>query len=600
MRTLLIIISLLAGCTLYGQNVPKITVSQEKVNVNGTIMLVHKVQGGETLYSIAKAYNVTIDEIVRQNEILKAGLKEGTTIYIPSSNAPKADTSVQTPAPKAAATESPAKGEVKEGAKEVTAPQVAVQPQPAAKIELQKDELKKYSRKKKHTVKWYETIEDVAEKYNVPVDAIVSLNNLQTTMLKKKQQLYIPNDEFLTLLESMNTHEQEEENPLDKMELEGQGVEISVEQPKTKKEFDILYILPLNLNDTIAPNSNFMDFYMGALMSVESRKEHNGENIITDYPSKKINITLVDQQMYSSIEEIISTGVLENKDVIVGPVKPADLQKVLSATEDKSIVFSPIDQAGEKLVEGNPYLVQVPPTINAQQENIINLFASKCTPDKNAVIIYETGAVDTTLLRMAKNTLATKGIGFKTLSYGILEGREILNKMGSYMIPQAENNVLVLSGSEAFVSDVVRNLNLLHTNPVEENRRKITLFGLPRWRNFETIEVDYFHRMNLHLSLPYFVDYSSQEVKDFIMKYRALFGSEPTAFAFQGYDVGKMAKSLNYAARPVEKLAETMNYMLGLNLQVKHSYKRNGAGNGMTNTGTRNIVYNTDYTISEL
>lgn len=575
MRTLLIIISLLASCTVFGQNVPKIAVSTEKVNVNGTIMLVHKVKGGETLYSIAKAYNVTIDEIVRQNEFLKAGLKEGSTIYIPSSKT--ADTATVSAAP------------VKEEPKEVAAAsQSAAQTPPAAKIELQKSDLKKYSLKKKHTVKWYETIDDVAAKYNVPVDAIVALNNLQTTLLKKKQQLYIPNDEFLALLEQMNRPQEPEKDPLENMDLSGEGVAVSVEQPQLQidKKLDILYILPLNLNDTIAPNSNFMDFYIGALMSMESRED-----------DKKTNITLVDQQMFRSIDDVISTGVLENKDMIVGPVKPADQEKVLAATAGKSIVISPIDQSGEKLIEGNPLLVQVPPTVKAQQENIINLFADKCTEGRNAVIIYETGAVDTTHLRMAKEILLARGVDYRVLSYGILEGREILEKMSGYMKPETDNNVLVLSGSEAFVSDVVRNLNLIHTNPVEENRRKITLFGLPRWRNFETIEVDYFHRMNLHLSLPYFVDYNSQDVKEFLMKYRALTNSEPTPFAFQGYDVGTIAKG-TYNLAP--SISSTEEFKVAPALQVRHLYKRNGTGNGMTNTGTKNIIYNSDYTISEL
>ena len=54
MRTLLIAISLLASTAAYSQNVPQITVSSEKVKVNGNIMYVHKVKGGETLYSLAK------------------------------------------------------------------------------------------------------------------------------------------------------------------------------------------------------------------------------------------------------------------------------------------------------------------------------------------------------------------------------------------------------------------------------------------------------------------------------------------------------------------------------------------------------------------
>ena len=90
MRTFFIIISLLAATSAYCQSSPQISVSTEKVKVNGSVLYVHKVKGGETLYSLAKAYNVTIDDIVRQNESLKGGLKEGTTIYIPSSTAASA------------------------------------------------------------------------------------------------------------------------------------------------------------------------------------------------------------------------------------------------------------------------------------------------------------------------------------------------------------------------------------------------------------------------------------------------------------------------------------------------------------------------------
>ena len=152
------------------------------------------------------------------------------------------------------------------------------------------------------------------------------------------------------------------------------------------KKIDLLFILPLNLRDTIAPNSNFMDFYVGALAALQNANA---------------NITLVDQQMYSSIDGVISTGVLEEKNVIVGPVNPADIKKVLGATEGKSIVFSPMDQGGEQLVEGNPFLVQVPPASVSQQENIIRLFAEKCSSDKNAIVIYEKGGVDTTHLAIA-------------------------------------------------------------------------------------------------------------------------------------------------------------------------------------------------------
>lgn len=569
MRTFFAIILLMAAGIAYGQTSPQITVSTEKVKVNGEVMLVHKVKGGETLYSISKAYNVTIDEIVRMNESLKAGLKEGSTIYIPSAADRQAAPAQVKEDTKPAAKET--KPAAKAPAKEV---------KPAAKAPAQYD-IKQYSRKKKHTVKWFEKIEDVAAKYKVSVDAIVELNSLETTMIKKKQVLYIPNAAFMELM-AQNTAQTQEEPQAAKeaaTEIEKAVEENIVPEITFDGNMELTYILPLNLKDTLGPNNNFMDFNAGAMLALEKISSHS---------DNKVTVNIVDQLMYSSIEKLVASGAVYGKQAIIGPVRPADLEKVLEATDGKSIVISPMDQNGERLVDGNPSFYQAPPAVNAQQKSIAELFASRCTPSNNAVLIYETSGADTALVRIAREALEAKGASFSTLSYGILEGREILGKMSGYMKPEMDNLVLVLSNSEAFVSDVVRNLNLIHTNPVEENRRKITLFGLPRWRNFETIEVDYFHRMNLHLSLPYFVDYSKENVKDFLMKYRALYNSEPTPFSFQGYDVTMHAFDIlkgNGASISPDAL------------QMKGNYT-NDAGNGHINTGTKNIMYNNDYTIS--
>lgn len=541
MRTIFLTIAILAAGAVWGQTSPQITVSSEKVNVNGEVMYVHKVNGKETLYSIAKAYNVSIDEIVRKNEQLKGGLKEGSTIYIPSKEA-------------------------------------ALEAVPAANAEEQQlsgSEIKKYTRKK-HTVKWYETLEDIAAKYNVAVDDIIGFNNLKSTVLEKKQVLNIPNGEYLAYVAEQKKLEEERAIA----EAEAQKVveeDYSLPIETVERENELTFILPLALNDTIAPITNFMDFYVGSLLAVNKLKE-DGE---------QLKVNLIDQLQYKSVDDIVTSGKLDGKRFIIGPVKSSDIERMHELTEGKSIIVSPMDPQAEKLIEGNPNHFQIPPTTQAQQNNIVDLFVRKCTEGCNPIIIYEKGTNDTALVEMAKEAFEEKGIAYTTFTYGLLEGREILENMLSQMKPELRNMVFVPSNSEAFVSDVVRNLNLIYTNPVEENRRNITLFGLPKWRNFEGIEVDYFHRMNLHLSLPYYVDYSNPAVKDFLMKYRALYKNEPTPYAFQGYDITLAVYGFEGN--------NTIGYPW---LQSNFEFKRHEEGNGLSNTGTTDIAYNPDYTIT--
>lgn len=557
------IAALFVSGLVYGQTSPQITVSAEKVNVNGVLVYVHKVKAKETLYSISKAYNVAIDEIVRSNESLKAGLKEGSTIYIPSREASPAVTADAAPAQEADAAGSAA-------------------PSVETEWKLSGENIKKYSRKK-HTVKWYEQLSDVAAKYNVPAEAIVSFNDLKDIQLKKKQILYIPNNEFLVLLEKRAAETAAAETPVAANETQEETETVTEEiVVKGSDTVRIAYILPLNLADTLGANSNFMDFYSGALLAANRMKEEGME----------ITIDLFD----NSADNIDS-----GTNYVVGPVRAADMAKFLNVNSPAGYhIISPMDMASERFIEGNEMFIQAPASQKAQIHNLAKLFAGKCTPQDNAVVIYEKGGSDAALVKETLHLLDTLGVNYTQISYGILEGREILEKLMPLFKPQMKNLVLVPSNSEAFVSDVVRNMNLLHTNPMEENRRSVTLFGTPRWRNFETIEVDYFHRMNLHLSLPYFVDYSNAEVKDFLMKYRALYNAEPTPFAFQGYDITKyfltLHKNYGNGFNRSDRLGETVM------LQSKFNFVQNNSSqpNGFENTGTVNVMYNNDYTISVL
>lgn len=566
MRTFFIIISLLAATSAYCQSSPQISVSTEKVKVNGSVLYVHKVKGGETLYSLAKAYNVTIDDIVRQNESLKGGLKEGTTIYIPSSTA-------------ASAAEKPAEKQASQPAVQPAAdkPGIAasgVQDAVSGNSEIKRIEgwylsgenIKKYSRKK-HKAKWYEHVGDLAYKYKVPAEAIMSFNNLQTTKLKKKQIVYIPNELFLELLEKGSQME-EAQAP---QEAESAEEEVKQEEaPQAQEEASLFgksslaYILPLNLRDTLGPNANFMDFYAGALLAADTLKKM-GHNL---------SVTLIDQ-LAGNV-----TAPFENT-TIIGPVKSSDMEKFLPGAGNGNTVISPMDMNTGKLVAGNSNFVQIAPSQEDQLANLMDLLATRTTLDNSVMIIYERNGADGALVEAVKKMANDRGILFNTLSYDILQGREMMDKIKDALEPALDNLVLIPSNSEAFVSDVVRNLNLLYTNPAQENRRSVILFGTSRWRNFETIEVDYFHKMNLHLSIPYYVDYSRDLVKDFLMKYRALYNCEPTPFAFQGFDITMM--SCGYE---------------NCTLQSSYKFKKDNAGDGLRNTGTTNIVYNKDYTIS--
>ena len=96
---------------------PQVKISQDKVRVNGKSYYAHVVTEKQTLYSISKAYNVSLQDIYDANKNLdleNAGLKTGQVIFIPTqpsapAQAPAATAEAPAESPAPAAVPAPAK-----------------------------------------------------------------------------------------------------------------------------------------------------------------------------------------------------------------------------------------------------------------------------------------------------------------------------------------------------------------------------------------------------------------------------------------------------------------------------------------------------------
>lgn len=536
---------------------PQISISQEKVNQNGVIKYVHHVKKGETLYSISKAYNVSIDILTNDNPTIKNGLKDGMIIFIPSK--PIVDKQAE-----------------------------------SNTLATQTKQIQEKGIYKKHTVKWYETLEDIAEKYNVSKDDIIALNNLKTTILTKKQILYIPNSSYISpQLNSQIAENLIAENNANEIIPEQQVIENIqsntqlIKREPNKEVIDITYILPINGLDSASINYNFMDFYAGSLLALENLKEKG----------LKLNINLIDQFNFP-ISDIINLNKLSTTEAIIGPIKKKDVADILRYTKDLNIpIISPMDQSVETLLDSNKVLIQIPSTSSSQITNLVNELNAdyqKNIDSSKILLFFENGVQDYKLVDQTKHELAKNGLQYEELSYTILEGRNMLHKITSMLNPNNLNYVIVPSANEAFVNDIVRNLSLVNNNEQGE----INLYGLSRWRNFETIEPEYFHKMNLQLSVPYYVDYSNQEIKDFLMRYRALYNNEPSPYSYQGYDITiYLVNLLNQYGKDFINLEKLPDYHL---FQSNISLTRERENSGFSNTSTRNIRYNKNFTITLL
>ncbi|OFY41495.1 MAG: hypothetical protein A2X18_06580 [Bacteroidetes bacterium GWF2_40_14] len=536
-----IILSLSLFCTtdLFGQFTPAaVVVSKEKTERDGIEFYIHKVVKDQTIFSISKAYGISAITIINDNPVLKSGLKEGETIYIRTS-------------------------ELK------------------VRNEVAKPDFKK------HIVRWYETLESIARKYNVSEEDIIKINSLNNRTIRTRQELMIPVPANVVIEEENIVTEPvartvtESGNEI-KKETERVPDNVMPVRSERKHTYEVSLILPIGSNNTDTPqdgNNNYLDFYQGFLLAAQELKSE-GMNA---------NIKVFDLSDFKNSSLLAQSGRLDGSDIIIGPVFMNEVEPILNYASERNIpLVSPMDPKTDALAENHPDFFQASSSPYSQQLALLK----NLTPRNHVTLIFESSNADQDLVDMTKEILNNKRIQYNSLSYNLLSGRSVGPQMAEKLSKENMNDVIVVSNSEGFVSDVLRNLNLLNTR----NNYQITLYGTNRWRSFESVDINYFHSMNLHISLQYYVDYSDENVKKFLARYRALYGTEPTPYSFQAYDIAYyFMGALNTLGTNFSRKLE--RYQRNL-LQTDMVFERSGSNNGFINKASRLIIYNPDYSIN--
>lgn len=494
-----------------------VEISKDKVNIEGRIYYIHKVLKGQTIYSITKAYGVSEAALMSANPGLKEGLKAGMLVYVPAA------VSTQTAEPSAGQTAVQA-GDI--GKTAVT--------DKTDKTEKKKTDRKKY---RKYNLKWYETLEDAAVKFSVPVEAIISLNGIDPESDRRIRTILIPDTEYISAMEQERTVLQDTVSSTD-VDMTAGTVSAAVQSSDTETAgnsdtgiydedgYMISLVLPFNasiLTDDM--NAYAADFYAGALTAVYKLKEQG----LLDH----FKLNTVDLSAYGSAWEMVADGVLDDSELIIGPISERDLQPVASFAKSRRIpVVSPLDLKTAGLADGNPYFYLFPTHPDSSLSHQVDKIALK-KDDVSVTVVYEQGYERSDMVVNTVKCLEQKGLPFKMFHYDFLSGRGIDQVLCTQLDSLRTNCVIIPSMSEAFITDALRNLNLIKSS----GKFRVEVYGFSRWKSFETIEMNYFHTLDLRLATSYHIDYGSPETIGFIRLYKDVFNTEPTSFAFQGYDI---------------------------------------------------------------
>jgi len=516
----------------------------------------HQVEKGETLYSISKSHNITLEEAERLNPAAKNGVKVGEKLIIPqtTSNVPVASTA--TPA-NASSTETAqnknftfhevqkeetlysisrkygisqdeitrlnpdAKNGVKVGEK------LIIPPVHANTALSEEEKAKPVSRDFIfHEVQKEETLYSISRKYGVSQDEIVRLNPDAKEGVKIGKMLIIPPAHANTAFKP------QDDDPVDvalPQDTDGRPDFESLFTRPTEplKTINIALALPFQLDKVTASSKidgntdKFLEFYQGMLLAVDSLKKHGLSFNIHVFDSGKSG---------EEIKKMLNNPELKNMDMIIGPAYTVQIKPLSDfALLNQIKLIIPFSSKSEE-TKTNPNIFQ----INTPQPQMNELIAGKFVfhfGNKNIILLrFKTEAYDDKVefSNALEAALKEHKIKYTTVIYESAEKlrKELSDVTGNIIVPLTTNQVAL--------SQVLPIINMLG------EKKNVSLFGFPEWQTYQSISKDLF-RLNTYIPSSFFVDYKSANVKNYLRKYRHFYNTEPAnitpQYSMLGYDI---------------------------------------------------------------
>ena len=477
-----------------GEVLQKEAVSIDTVSDKNIIM--HTVENGETLYSIARKYGVPAKDVIAANPGETLAL--GSMVKVPLNNVVKDDMIIP-----------------------IVKDPINPTADPGDSIIL-------------HKVKKNETMYSLSKLYNVSIEEITAANDGLLDGLNKGMKLRIPLkkkirsvvDDILrdTSFDSLNVHPS----------LAQEVYEIAVMIPFFFDENNarIEKCPPIGDCPIYSYTLNALDFHHGVMMAIDSLK-NAGLNVVVRVYDTKHDTAVV--------RGILNKSEFSKIDLIIGPFYANQIKLVREFAKTKRIqLICPIPVSNKALFN-NPFVTKMSASTPTQIKFMAREIARKYYDQNVIVVRNQKNDKDEYYYRTFKKAFAeelkkypNRYLDSAKETYINSKGSR-LSTVESKMVLDKNNLIVVPSQSVGHVSNFFTKLSST-TNSNPYRKYSLQVFGLEDWNEFPTIDEKYKNKFKLSLVTSGYVEYEDPKVLNFISKYRKKFSTDPSDFSFVGFD----------------------------------------------------------------
>ena len=585
----------------YAQN------EREQVSAQGEQLFQHTIEQGQTVYSIATMYGVSVDDIYRLNPGSKEQIKSGEILLIPQKQHSKENTTekkdedgqytyhtikpretlysvsvrYQIPATRIIEANPGLSTKTFLIGKTIRIPSLTEEK--VEKIPEKKVKTVKKGKEKEYTIKKRETMYSICRKFNVSSIELIKLNPSLKNGLKAGMVIKIPSQETEEIIETVNSgstvSDEQEINQLLNTAKESEHVD----------KIKVALLLPF-MEDAEYMSSNtkrFVEYYEGLLLAIDSLKSLGCSIDLSVYDTG--------EGTARTRELLANEASIKEANLIIGAVQNDQIKLISDfAAENKIRYVIPFTSKNDDVLS-NAYIYQVNTPHSylyaKAAEAGCNLFA-----DQNIVILNMEDSKDKKeFLKTFKAEMKNRNISYRQLTY---HAETFNEEILSVLDVEKRNVILPSSGTLETLRKIKAPLRSLSeiTDP-DKQTYMITLFGYPEWQTYAHECLDDFYALNTYIYSTFFVDNLSDEMQEFYHKYKTWYSKNliniSPKYGVLGFDTGMFFLGAMY--KYGVNFEENIDKIQYKPIQLGFNFERVNNWGGFVNTNIFIVHYKTDF-----
>ena len=612
-RIITLSVAMLTLSAMAAEYMPDIKKSEVIVFINGKKYYVHNVKSGDTLYSIAKAYGVEEAIITQNNPTAADGLKIDQSIKIPVSekalqqarNEKKRKKDFVTHKIKAGQTLYSIARDYNISVSAIREDNPAINPQSltigetlwirraemgSSSEQEAQAEMKEYAENlnkatddgyEYHVVNPGETIYSLSKKYNITESEFAKLNDVSNG-LKAGAVIRIPQsmEDNLKLIDQANNEVVANAT----IEAQSSDSNVMFSVVEQSKPLNVALMLPMVVNSK--SNASYVEFYQGFLLGLEKLKENNMGKV-----SLKVYNTEHDQL---KVQKIVKSPEFAGTNLIVGPVYEDELRPVVEYAHMNSCpIVSPL--ANLSAVKSSA-IYQLSPVQEKKYEKIANLIDG----GRDIFLIYaatndkEFESEVMTLLKDKPHNAYTYSFNEKSI-FTPRGSAPAIETMENVLKKEKESLFIILANKETDVDRILGTISSAKVALTERSEKcsQYAVLGTSRWGRFGNIDHTTYFNNNVVIVSTYHAKRDSAAVREFDSRYIESYNMLPSLYAYRGYDTAMI-----FCAGMRTDIEYNMLDKRYTPLQTQYKFVQSAEGDKYVNQEWMRVNYNTNHTIT--